>query len=117
MYQTLQLPRRFPRPTSGPEWGQVNGQIRYALQRFLDVSMPEKVFDALQLLRYFAADWRSLLLQGLRLLLQDGQPHRIVKPVNKVLTVGMQVFLHPADVLAAIGHEYYLLILLHTLRL
>jgi hypothetical protein len=25
--------------------------------------------------------------------------------------------LHPADVLAAIGHEYYLLILLHTLRL
>src|SRR6516164_3744216 len=49
-----------------------------------------------------------LLLQSLRLLLQHGQPHGDVEPVNQVLAEKMLVLLHPAYILAAIGQEHHL---------
>ena len=58
-----------------------------------------------------------LLLQGLCLLLQHRQPHSDVKPIDQMLAKGMQILLHPTDILTAIRHEYHLLILLHPLRL
>jgi hypothetical protein len=51
------------------------------------------------------------------LLLQHGQPHGDVEPVNQVLAEKMLVLLHPAYILAAIGQEHHLLVLLHALRL
>jgi hypothetical protein len=75
------------------------------------------MLDALQALRYISAGLWTLLLQCLCLLLQDGQPHGDVKPIDQMLAKGMQILLNPADILTAIRHEHHLLILLHPLRL
>src|SRR5665213_197597 len=74
------------------------------------------MLDALQLLRDVGASLRPLLLKSFCLLLQDSQPHRDVKPIQQMLAERMKVLLHASDVFAAVGHEYHLLIFLHSLR-
>src|ERR1017187_1299821 len=96
---------------------QINRQAGNPLKRFGSVSVPKKVLDALQLLRDVGASFRPLLLKPFCLLLEDRQPHCDVKPIEQMLAEWMKVLLHASDVLAPIGHEYHLLILLHSLRL
>ena len=87
------------------------------LEGFLGVPVPKQMLDALQALGYLGAGLWPLLLQGLCLLLQHRQPHGDVKPIDQMLAKGMQILLHPTDILSAIRHEHHLLILLHPLRL
>src|ERR1035437_7697778 len=95
---------------------EVNGQAGNPLKRLRSVSVPKKVLDALQLLRDVGASFRPLLLKPFCLLLEDRQPHCDVKPVQQMLAERMKVLLHASDVFAAVGHEYHLLIFLHSLR-
>src|SRR5664280_2475132 len=95
---------------------QIKRQASNPLKRFRSVSVPEKMLDALQLLRDVGASLRPLLLKSFCLLLQDSQPHRDVKPIQQMLAERMKVLLHASDVFAAVGHEYHLLIFLHSLR-
>jgi hypothetical protein len=73
------------------------------------------MLDALQLLRDIGAGFRPLLLKSFCLMLQDRQPHRDVKPIQQMLAERMKVLLHASDVFASVGHEYHLLIFLHSL--
>ena len=94
---------------------QINKQASNPLKRFRSVSVPEKMLDAPQLLRDVGASFWPLLLKSFRLLLQDRQPHRDVKPIQQMLAERMKVPLHASDVFASVGHEYHLLIFLHSL--
>lgn len=60
---------------------QINRQAGNPLERFRSVSVPQKMLDALQLLRDVGASFRPLLLKAFCLLLQNRQPHRDVKPI------------------------------------
>src|ERR1017187_1355460 len=74
------------------------------------------MLDALQLLRYVGAGFWPLLLQSLCLLLQDRQPHGDVKPIEEMLAERVKILLYSANIFASVGHEYHLLIFLHSLR-
>ena len=79
--------------------------------------MPQQVFDALDLFGRCGAIVWPVRLQRFGLLLQHGQPHGDVEPVDQVFAVRMQIFLHLPHIFTAVGHEDHLLVLLHPLRL
>lgn len=69
------------------------------------VSVPEKMLDALQLLRNVGNSLRPLLLKSFCLLLQERQPHCDVKPIQRMLAERMTVLPQATDVFAAVGHK------------
>jgi len=69
-------------------------QVRQAIQRLLNVAVPQQVLHALHLLRCRSANLWPFFLQRLGLLLQHRQPHGDVKPVDHMFTVGVEVLLH-----------------------
>ena len=58
--------------------------------------------------------WPLGLLRPVRtcLLLQHGDAHRDVEPVDPVFAAGMQIGLHPPHILTSVRHEHRLLIVL-----
>jgi hypothetical protein len=84
---------------------QINRQAGNPLERFRSVSVPEKILDALQLLRDVGASFRPLLLKTFCLLLQNRQPHHDVKPIQQMFAERMKVPLHASDVIASVGNQ------------
>ncbi len=77
--------------------------------------MPEQVFYALHLFEHRSTIWCPFCLQRLGLLLENREPHRDMKPVDRMFAVGVQVLLDPPHVFAPIGHKHDLLVFLHPL--
>jgi hypothetical protein len=68
----------------------VDRQGEHPIQRFANVAVPEEMLDALQHFRCLATVsllW-AIRLQRLGLLLENGEAHRNVEPVNDVSLKG-----------------------------
>jgi len=85
--------------------------------------VPQVPLDPFQILEHLRAQLVALLSfadflwQALCCLSQDRQAHRQMEPVQQVFSLRVEVELHVAYVLAAVGEKLYLLILLHALAL
>jgi len=85
--------------------------------------VPQEPFDPLQIFEHTRAQlilicaFADRLRQSLGSLIQYRQSHRQMKPVQQVFSLGIQIQLHVAYVLAAVGEEIDLLVRLHALGL
>ena len=102
---------------------QIHDRRLHHLQGLIDVAMPQKPVQPLKRPPHRLTDLiRALVImrrlrQAFRGLLQHGQAHRDMKPVQEMLSLGVEIQLELAHRIAAIGEEGDLLIELVTLRL
>src|SRR6202030_2327705 len=102
---------------------QIHFQALQLIQGLKHIAVPQVPLDPLQILDHARAQlvlifpFTDALRQSLGSLVQYCQSHRQMKPVQQVFSLRIQIELHVAHVLAAVGEEIDLLFGLNALAL